>query len=177
MQTTLTAVNRFVRPHRHVAAAAVIAGSVVMAAVFLCTSGNAIAQEMQDMQGMQGMHHHHGAEPAAATTTAKDAPPVFIASTAKPFSGLMDDAMAVMDHGMTHAPMNDNAEHDFITMMMPHHQGAVDMAKAVLLYSDDPEIRNLALGIITEQQNEIRVMQAWLQRHADKTGKSDKTNK
>jgi|GEM_PF-334448 len=180
MQTTLTTMNRLVRPHRHIAAAAMVAGSVVMAAVFLCTSGNAIAQDMQGMQGMQGMHHHHGAEPAsadadaAAAATAKDVPPVFIASTAKPFAGLMDDAMAVMDHGMTHAPMNGNAEHDFITMMMPHHQGAVDMAKAVLLYSDDPEIRNLALGIITEQQNEIRVMQAWLQRHADNTGKTDK---
>lgn len=174
MQTTLTTVSRLGRlmqPHRHVAAAAVVASSVVMAAVFLCTSGNAIAQDMQGMQGMQGMQHHHDAEPTAASAVSKDAPPVFIASTAKPFAGLMDDAMAVMDHGMTHAPMNGKAEHDFITMMMPHHQGAVDMAKAVLLYSNDPEIRNLALGIITEQQNEIRVMQAWLQRHGDKTEK------
>ncbi|EJL91605.1 hypothetical protein PMI16_01562 [Herbaspirillum sp. CF444] len=172
MQTILTTasrLDRLMRPHRHVAAAAVVAGSVVMAAVFLCPGSNAIAQDMQGMQAMQGMHHHHGAEPAAVAS--KDAAPVFIASTAKPFAGLMDDAMAVMDHGMTHAPMNGNAEHDFITMMMPHHQGAVDMAKAVLLYSDDPEIRNLALGIITEQQNEIRVMQAWLQRHGDKTDK------
>ena len=170
MQTTFTTVNRLGRlmqPHRHVAAAAVVVGSVVMAAVFLCTSSSAIAQ---DMQGMQGMRHHHGAEPTAASTAAKDAP-VFIASTEKPFSGLMDDAMAVMDHGMTHALMNGKTEHDFITMMMPHHQGAVDMAKAVLLYSDDPEIRNLALGIITEQQNEIRVMQAWLQRHGGNTEK------
>jgi len=39
------------------------------------------------------------------------------------------------------------------------------MAKALLLYTQDPELRNLAQGIITEQQNEIRVMQAWLQRY------------
>jgi uncharacterized protein (DUF305 family) len=71
--------------------------------------------------------------------------------------------MAVMDYGMVQAPMNGNANHDFITMMLPHHQGAVDMAKAVLLYTEDPEIRNLALGIITEQQNEIKIMQAWLE--------------
>ncbi|MEO6986030.1 MAG: DUF305 domain-containing protein [Paralcaligenes sp.] len=99
------------------------------------------------------------------STTAANAPPIFIASTAKPFSSLMDDAMAVMDDGMMRAPMNGQANHDFITMMMPHHQGAVDMAKAVLLYTQDPEIRNLALGIITEQQNEINVMQAWLKHH------------
>ncbi|WP_296001138.1 DUF305 domain-containing protein [Rugamonas sp.] len=99
--------------------------------------------------------------------------PVFVASTAKSFAALMDDAMAVMDDGMRRAPMDGQSEHDFITMMMPHHQGAVDMAKAVLLYTDDPEIRNLALGIVAEQQNEIRVMQAWLKRHPSLTSPQD----
>jgi uncharacterized protein (DUF305 family) len=102
------------------------------------------------------MHDH------AATSKA---PPPFIASTAKPFPALMRDAMAVMDDGMRRAPMDGVAEHDFVTMMIPHHQGAIDMAKALLLYTQDPELRNLAQGIITEQQNEIRVMQAWLQRY------------
>jgi uncharacterized protein (DUF305 family) len=110
-------------------------------------------------------HHHHGDDAAAMASAT---PPVFVASTAKPFGALMDDAMAVMDAGMKQAPMNGVSEHDFVTMMMPHHQGAVDMAKAVLLYTQDPEIRNLALGIIAEQQNEIKVMQAWLQRHNNK---------
>ncbi|WP_254426905.1 DUF305 domain-containing protein [Herbaspirillum sp. VT-16-41] len=111
------------------------------------------------MGAMHGMAHG-GATPA---TTA--APPVFVASSAKPFSTLNDDAMAVMDYGMQHAPMNGQPDHDFVSMMLPHHQGAVDMARAVLLYSQDPEIRNLALGIVAEQQNEIQVMQAWLKRH------------
>ena len=110
--------------------------------------------------GAQEHQHHHG------DASAPDAPPpVFVASTAKSFGALMDDAMNVMDAGMKQAPMNGVSEHDFVTMMMPHHQGAVDMAKAVLLYTQDPEIRNLALGIIAEQQNEIKVMQALLQRH------------
>lgn len=147
--------KRFISGQRHLAAAMAVAGSVLAATIFLCGSGNALAQDMP---------HHHGA-------THDMAPPAFIASTAKPFSGLMDDAMAVMENGMTQAPMNGKPAHDFITMMMPHHQGAIDMAKAVLLYSDDPEIRNLALGIITEQQNEIKVMQAWLQRHGGADGK------
>jgi uncharacterized protein (DUF305 family) len=106
----------------------------------------------------QAMPHHHGQSPAAK-------PPVFIASTAKPFAALMDDAMAVMDDGMKRAPMNGVAEHDFVTMMIPHHQGAIDMAKALLLTTKDPELRNVAQGIITEQQNEIKIMQAWLQRY------------
>ncbi len=108
--------------------------------------------------GAQQMHRHHG--------SAAGAPPApFVASTAKSFSALMDDAMAVMDDGMKRAPMNGVAEHDFVTMMMPHHQGAIDMAKALLLYTKDPEMKNLAQGIITEQQNDIRVMQAWLRRY------------
>ena len=106
----------------------------------------------------QDMHHQHGAPTAGKA-------PVFIASTAKPFGALMNDAMAVMDDGMRRAPMNGVAEHDFVTMMIPHHQGAVDMAKALLLTTRDPELLNLAQGIITEQQNEIKVMQAWLQRY------------
>jgi uncharacterized protein (DUF305 family) len=109
----------------------------------------------------QDAQHHHGA-------AGQSAAPVFTATTAKPFADLMDDAMAVMDAGMTRAPMNGNSEHDFMSMMVPHHQGAIDMAKAVLLYSKDPEVRNLALGIIAEQQNEIRQMQAWLARHNSK---------
>jgi uncharacterized protein (DUF305 family) len=106
--------------------------------------GSAVGQEMQ---------HQHAKAPA------------FVASTAKPFSALMDDAMEVMDDGMKRAPMDGVSEHDFVTMMIPHHQGAIDTAKALLLYAKDPELRNLAQGIITEQQNEIKVMQAWLQRY------------
>lgn len=93
-------------------------------------------------------------------------PAPFVASTARPFSQLMDDAMALMEHGMRAAPMNGDPEHDFVAMMIPHHQGAIDMAKAVLLYTKDPALRNLALSIIAEQHNEIRLMQAWLARHA-----------
>lgn len=113
-----------------------------------------------------------GATPARETGHPHDAssgrPPPFVASTAKPFSALMSDAMAVMDDAMKRAPMNGVSEHDFVVMMIPHHQGAIDMAKALLLTTTDPELRNLAQGIITEQQNEIRVMQAWLRRDAAK---------
>jgi uncharacterized protein (DUF305 family) len=126
-----------------------------------CLTLGALHAGAQESQQEHQHQHHHG------DASAPDAPPpVFVASTAKSFGALMDDAMNVMDAGMKQAPMNGVSEHDFVTMMMPHHQGAVDMAKAMLLYTQDPEIRNLALGIIAEQQNEIKVMQAWLDRHA-----------
>ncbi len=117
-------------------------------ALLVALAGSAAAQPMT---------HMHGDSAARA--------PVFVASSGKPFAALMDDAMAVMDDGMRRAPMDGRPEHDFVTMMLPHHQGAVDMARAVLLHTQDPELRNLALGIIAEQQNEINVMRAWLARH------------
>jgi uncharacterized protein (DUF305 family) len=111
--------------------------------------------------------HGHASAQHAATHPAPTAGarPVFVASSAKPFPALMADAMAVMDDGMARAPMNGHPDHDFITMMLPHHQGAIDMARAVLLHTQDPALRNLALGIIAEQQNEINVMRAWLKDH------------
>lgn len=133
--------------------------TIALLGVSLClVSINANAHEMSD---------GHGGMASMSAAAGNAPPPVFIASTAKPFASLMDDAMNVMDDGMKRAPMNGQSEHDFVTMMMPHHQGAVDMAKAVLLYSKDPEIRNLALGIITEQQNEIHIMLAWIAHHPD----------
>ena len=118
----------------------------------------------------QQAHEHHATQGA-------ERPAPFVASTAKPFSALIDDAMAVMDDGMKRAPMNGVVEHDFVTMMMPHHQGAIDMAKALLLYTEDPELKNLAQGIVTEQQNEIRVMQAWLQRYQARQSSAAKPSK
>jgi uncharacterized protein (DUF305 family) len=61
--------------------------------------------------------------------------------------------------------MNGQAEHDFVTMMIPHHQGAIDMAKALLLTTQDPSLRNLAQQIIADQQIEIQLMNVWLQAH------------
>jgi uncharacterized protein (DUF305 family) len=114
----------------------------------------------------QSEHHH-----AAMAMPATAAPPPFVASTAKPFSQLMDDAMAVMDYGMRTAPMNGQAEHDFVTMMIPHHQGAIDMAKALLLTTQDPALRNLTQQIIADQQIEIQLMNAWLKEHPDTSAK------
>lgn len=108
----------------------------------------------------QPMHRHGN------TAATRAPPPPFVASTAKPFAGLMDDAMNVMNDGMERAPMNGDADHDFAAMMIPHHQGAVDMAKAVLLYGKNPVLRRLAQEIIVSQGSEIAVMQAELDKGA-----------
>ena len=105
------------------------------------------------------MHHMHG------SSKTDDAPPPFVASSAKPFAELMNDAMAVMDHGMRKAPMNGVAGHDFVTMMIPHHQGAIDMARILLQYGKDAQTRKLAQDVIAAQESEIAQMKAWLAAH------------
>jgi uncharacterized protein (DUF305 family) len=78
------------------------------------------------------------------------------------FMHVMKDSMERMDSGMKSGPMNGDVDHDFSIMMMPHHQGAIDMAKAELLYGKDPVMRRLAEEIVVDQQSEIQAMQLWL---------------
>jgi uncharacterized protein (DUF305 family) len=73
------------------------------------------------------------------------------------FARLMDQAMGRMDHDMMRS-MNGDPDHDFASMMIPHHQGAIDMAEAELRFGKDERLRRLAQGIIVEQNQEIAVM-------------------
>ena len=65
--------------------------------------------------------------------------------------------MARLDAGMPIAPRR--SDRDFARMMIPHHQGAVDMAIVELSFGRDERLRRLAQGIIVEQRQEIQVMQ------------------
>ena len=73
------------------------------------------------------------------------------------FASVMHAAMARMDRDMM-APASGDADRDFAAMMIPHHQGAVEMAQAQLRFGRDPALRRLAQGIIVEQTQEIAVM-------------------
>ncbi len=73
------------------------------------------------------------------------------------FASLMASAMARMDRDMMQ-PASGDPDRDFAAMMIPHHQGAVEMAEAELRFGHDPVLRRLAQGIIVEQRQEIAVM-------------------
>ena len=61
------------------------------------------------------------------------------------------------DGGHGRKPTGD-VDHDFVEMMVPHHQGAIDMARAVLRYGHNEQLRRLAQEIIVTQQQEIAAM-------------------
>jgi uncharacterized protein (DUF305 family) len=80
------------------------------------------------------------------------------------FMQAMRSSMTAMDKGMAEATMTGDIDRDFAAMMMPHHKGAIDMAKAELSYGKDPVMRRLAEEIIVDQQSEIDAMALWLSR-------------
>jgi uncharacterized protein (DUF305 family) len=71
------------------------------------------------------------------------------------------EANKKMHAGMDITFSND-ADVDFIQGMIPHHQGAIDMAKVVLAHGKDEQTRKWATDIIREQQREIAEMREWL---------------
>ncbi|MEH2266609.1 CopM family metallochaperone [Nostoc sp.] len=71
-------------------------------------------------------------------------------------------AMTSMHTAMERVQMTGNTDTDFAAMMIPHHQGAIEMAKTELQYGTDPRLRRLAQEIIVTQQSEIELMQLTL---------------
>ena len=76
----------------------------------------------------------------------------------------MQRAMQRMQQGMD-MPSSGNQDVDFARMMIPHHQGAIDMAKAEFADGKDPQLRQMAEEVIAAQEREIATLQAWLKQH------------
>jgi len=77
----------------------------------------------------------------------------------------MEQAMEKMHTAMASIKPSGDDDADFVRFMLPHHQAALDMAKAELTHGKDPQMRRLAQEIVTDQQSEIELMQLWLERH------------
>ena len=84
---------------------------------------------------------------------------------ATPVETSMMAAMDKMSKDMAAVPMTGDADRDFVGMMLPHHQGAIDMAKFELAHGKDPAILKLARAIVAAQNKEIAEMKAWQAKH------------
>jgi uncharacterized protein (DUF305 family) len=104
-------------------------------------------------------------KPAAIVAFVLAATPlVVLAQEQSASSKAYSAAMQTMMQGMHMQPTGD-PDKDFVMMMIPHHQGAIEMAKIELQYGKDPEIRRMAKDIISAQEEEIAAMKRWKATH------------
>jgi uncharacterized protein (DUF305 family) len=110
----------------------------------------------QGMHGMgRGMHGGMGqSHGAAAPAKTRDAATIALQAV----NAQMHDAMNI--------EYAENPDVDFTKSMIPHHQGAIDMAKVLLAFGKNPELRKLAEDIIKTQEQEIAWMKEWLTKNA-----------
>ena len=98
-------------------------------------------------------HSHHGSQPVSTDTAWAE----------------LQQSMQSMHETMFSLESTANDDVDFVRLMLPHHQAAIDMAKVELSHGKDPRMRRLAQEIITDQQSEIELMQLWLKQHAQES--------
>jgi len=132
------------------AAVAVLAGSALVAG-----SGSLIAQQHGMHGGMHGGGMHGGGMQGKKGAQASPSTKAFMAANERMHKGMM-------------IKFSGDADVDFIKGMIPHHQGAIDMAKVVLEHGKDPETRQLAENIIKAQEAEIAMMNKWLEKKGAK---------
>lgn len=113
------------------------------AVILLLAAAPALAQPGDTMPGM----------PAGANTASPT-------PSAQAYRQAMQDMMNRMG-----APVTGDADRDFVNGMIPHHQGAIEMAQVELRYGHDPALRRLARRMIAAQHDEIAEMRAWQARH------------
>jgi uncharacterized protein (DUF305 family) len=87
------------------------------------------------------------------------------AASGDPAWSELQHSMESMNEALSSLKSTGNNDEDFVRLMLPHHQAAIDMAKAELMHGQDPQMRRLAQEIITDQQSEIELMQLWLKQH------------
>ena len=96
------------------------------------------------------------------------------AADLSPGSKALEAANATMHEAMS-VEMTGDVDIDFMRSMIPHHQGAIDMAKIVIENGKDPEVKKLADEIIKAQEAEIAFIKTWLARNGAGEGKAGGT--
>jgi uncharacterized protein (DUF305 family) len=81
----------------------------------------------------------------------------------------LQQSMLAMHRAMSSVQSTGNDDEDFVGLMIPHHQAALDMARVELTHGKDPQMRRLAQEIIADQESEIELMELW--RRQNEVGK------
>lgn len=122
----------------------------------------AMAKRMQEMQGSDTAARMHGEMSAMMDRMGET------------HRGLMQ-AMQRVQPAMMQGMMAPDADVAWICAMIPHHQGAIDMAKAGLLQADNAESRRMAQETIRKQEEEIAKLTAWVERNAQRENRNEAT--
>ena len=85
--------------------------------------------------------------------------PVAATKSDTPVDTALTETMSTMHDAMHDVQLTGKPDIDFARLMIPHHQGAIDMAKVELLFGTDARLRRLAQEIIVTQESEIQLMQ------------------
>lgn len=131
---------------------AIAVGAFAIAAAISFASHSS-AQEKQSVPGAPQHHMGHAAGGAAT-----------IKGDTGPASQAYNAANAKMHKDMD-LKFSGNADVDFARGMIPHHRGAIDMARVVLQYGRDPQLRKLAEDVVKAQESEIAFMTEWLKKN------------
>jgi uncharacterized protein (DUF305 family) len=110
------------------------------------------ARQPQIDQLMAWRKAHPTTAPAGSGVDAAAATAAYAAASDRLMNGMMGDSMA----------HSGNADRDFVKMMIPHHQGAMDMANVLLKYGRDPELKALAQKVVSTGQAEMGEMNGWV---------------
>ncbi|MDP9018089.1 MAG: DUF305 domain-containing protein [Candidatus Eremiobacteraeota bacterium] len=122
----------------------------------------ASAQGMMPTAAPMPMHHSGSMSAKDTMGSCPEMHTMIMHMSKSPADKALMKAMMGMHDGMMSMQLTGDADRDFMTMMIPHHQAAIDMATVELKSGKNLKVRALAKEIIAAQQKEIAEMQTWL---------------